>query len=153
MAPNQYSVRLVSGQKSLGLVLGDARIDDAGNIVFFVFDFGQQVVVGFFFLVVLDFDVFDGDFFIAFDHRHARFRFGFFFLGGFVLVFAGGGHDQRRLLDGLGFFLFLGLGFIVLVLVVGILVLGIGGADHGGFGGLGLAASALLVERLRLERI
>src|SRR5580658_6236196 len=114
-----------NNRTALRFVLGNARINDPGDIVFLVLNFGQKAVIAFFFLVVLDFNILDGDFLIAFHHAHAGLRLGFFFLCGFVLVLAGGGHDQRRFLDD-GFFLFLlGLGFAVLFL--GFFLLGLFG--------------------------
>ena len=94
-------------------------------------------VIGFFFLIVFDFGILDGNFLIAFDHGHARRSFSFFFLGGFVLIFAGGGDDQGRFHDHRGFFVFLlGLGLAVFVLVLGLFFLGLLGADYGlGHGG------------------
>ena len=151
MAP--YHVRAVWCRPvtdSLGFVFGDARIDDAGDIIFFVLDFGQKAVIGFFFIVV--FDVLDGHFLVALDNAHARFRFGFFFLGGFVFIFTGGGDDQRRFYDS-RFFLVFGFILAVFRLVILVFVVGILGANHGGgHGGFRLAAAALLVERFRLER-
>src|SRR5438067_1275024 len=153
MAPCQCPVRLEADRGRSTLVLGDAGIDNAGNVVFLVFDFGEKVVVAFFFLVVLHLDILDGDLFIGFDHRHSGFRFGLFLFGGLVLVFARGGDHEGRLLDGL-FFLFFGFGLAVFVLVLALLVLGLSRPHHAGIGGrLGLTAAALLVERFRLEGI
>src|SRR3954470_12108981 len=105
-----------------GFVLGNAGIDDAADIVFLVFDFAQKIIL-FFVFVVLDFDVLDGDFLVGIDNGHARFRFGFFFLGVLVLVLAGRRDLQRRLDHGLGFFfLFVGLGGFVFVLIFFIVV-------------------------------
>src|SRR5262249_6301825 len=134
----------------LAFVLGNAGIDDAGDIVFLVFHFAQKIVV-FLVLVVLDLDILDVFGFVGVHHRHARFRLGFFFLGFLVFVLAGRCHVQRRFLDFSGaFFLFLGFGLIVLVLVVFLFVLGIGGADHARFRGLRGAAAALLEQRFGL---
>ena len=138
-------------QTELGFVLGDAGVNDPGDIVFLVLDFGQKAVIAFFLVIVLDFNILYGDFLIAFHHAHARFRLGFFFLGGLVLILAGGGHNQRRLLDD-GFFLFL-LGFGLAVLILVLFILGFFGLDHAGSGNrLGLAAATLLVKRLGLKR-
>lgn len=142
----------MGGRLKSTFVLGDAGIDDAGNVVFVFFDVGEEVVFAFLvFVLVLDFDVLDGDLFFALDHVHAGSGLGFFFLGSLVLffLFAGSGDVQRRFLDRCGFF-FLGLGFGLLVLLLGFLVLGLFGLDRAYR--VGLAAAALLVECLGLER-
>src|SRR5215471_5861085 len=116
----------------LAFVLGDAGIDDAGDIVFLVFHFAQKIVV-FLVLVVLDLDILDVFGFVGVHHRHARFRLGFLFLDFLFLVLAGGRHVQGRFLHLLGFlFLLLGLGLILLVLVLFLLLLGFGGGDYAG---------------------
>ena len=97
----------------------------------------EKVVVFLVLVVVFDFDILDGDVFVAFDHAHAGFRLGFFFLGGLVFFFAGGGDDQRRFLDGRCLFLFLGFGLAVFVLVFRFFVLGLRGATTGPAAGSG----------------
>ncbi len=154
MAPYHAKAVLVTAPASIELsfVLGDAGINNPRHIIFFVFDFGQKTVIAFFFLVVLDFDVLDGDFFVPFDNAHAGLGFGFFFLGRFVFfVLAGGGNHQGRFFYNGFFFILFGLILAVFIVFV-LVILGLFGADRGGGdGGFGLAAAALLVERFRLK--
>src|ERR1700761_5828713 len=123
MAPIQFPVW--GPEKILDVVLADVRINDAADIVIFVFFFLKKTGVVFFFItklfVVNSFDLVCA---IGIHDGHAGF-FGFVFGAGgffFLFVIVVGGDDQRRFLD-FGFLGLFGVGILrILVLILIILV-------------------------------
>src|SRR5580698_1934459 len=90
----------------LALVLLDVCVDDVGDVVFVVFHFGVEGVVGLF-LVVFNLDVGDHVFLVGVDDGHAGgFGLGLLFHDLVVVL----GHDDGRLIGhGLDDLLALGL--------------------------------------------
>jgi len=133
-----------AGGETLSLVLGHARIENAGDVIAVFFHFLEKRLI-FFVAFLVDLDIFDLLGF-ALDDTHARALSLFFLGGGFFLVFFAS-DDDGLFLDTLGLFL---LGLFVLVLLVLRLLGDDGRTDD--LHRLRLAGAPLLEQGLRLER-